>query len=464
MGEDEVYPRQLGDRYRLDRRIGSGGMGVVYGGMDLTMRRPVAVKLIRSADGVSLDEEVVGRFLREAKNTARMQHENIVEVFDLGRSGGDLFFVMELLDGESLSTRLRREGPMTPHEAVHVARQMCAALGVAHAAGVIHRDLKPANIMLIRRAGDPLFVKVLDFGVAKSYAPDQETQLTHTGMLVGTIEYMSPEQIMAKPVDGRADVYALGVVMYRMLTGAPPFRDPGVPALIHAHLNRTPRPVSEIEPGVPKALERVIARCLAKDPADRYETMADVSRALAASLVPEELDLPDLEYKGADGADPYATSDKTEVAAPVFDDATVRLERPPSMELPAEIGDAEPNPFEEDTTTAPRKFLDDITQVDRPEPRQCAMCHTVNPPFQRACSACGVSLAPDEQEAVRARVGSYPARTATSQAPAPPPRSGGYPVGAPMPTPYSGTAHASGRVAASSPSLWTRLLRWAGLR
>src|SRR4051812_37325750 len=270
---DDSLPRLLGGRYRLEAKLGSGGMGVVYRATDLTMHRAVAVKLVRGVDGAALDDEVAGRFLREAKNTARVQHENIIEVYDLGRSDqGDMYFVMELLEGESLSTKLRREGKLSPVVAVHIARQMCAALHVAHSAGIIHRDLKPANVMLVTRGADSSYVKVLDFGVAKSYTPDQQTQLTHTGMLVGTVEYMAPEQIMGRKVDGRTDLYSLGVVMYRMLTGKPPFRDGGVPAMIHAHLNVFPKPMSELKPEISGALDRVVLRCLAKQPEQRYES------------------------------------------------------------------------------------------------------------------------------------------------------------------------------------------------
>src|SRR3954447_8987417 len=152
---DDSLPRLLGGRYRLEAKLGSGGMGVVYRASDMTMKRSVAVKLIRGVDGVALDEEVAGRFLREAKNTARIQHEHIIEVFDLGRSDqGDMYFVMELLEGESLSTKLRRDGKLPIQVGIHIARQMCAALHVAHSAGIIHRDLKPANVMLVQRAGD----------------------------------------------------------------------------------------------------------------------------------------------------------------------------------------------------------------------------------------------------------------------------------------------------------------------
>lgn len=286
MPEEEELPRLLSGRYRLESTLGQGGMGVVYRGTDLTMKRAIAVKLVRSADGNELDDEIAGRFLREAKNTARLQHEHIIEVFDLGRTdNGDLYFVMELLDGESLASRLRRRGRLSPAETVHIARQICDGLEAAHAAGVIHRDLKPANVMLLSRAGVQDYVKVLDFGVAKALgSADQQTQLTHTGMLVGTVDYMAPEQITGKGVDGRTDMYSLGIVLYRMLSGAPPFRDTGVPALIHAHLNTMPKPLIEVSHDIPNELDRVVLRCLAKNPDRRYGSMAELSRALRASL------------------------------------------------------------------------------------------------------------------------------------------------------------------------------------
>src|SRR5690606_28223098 len=148
------------------------------------------------------------------------------------------------------------------------------------------------------------------FGVAKSLASDQETQLTHTGMLVGTVDYMAPEQIMGKPVDGRTDVYSLGVVLYKMLSGKAPFRDTGVPALIHAHLNTLPKPLIEVATGIPNELDRVVLRCLAKNPDRRYESMAELGRALTMALMPEDAGLIDLEYGRSDN-DPYASDDQT---------------------------------------------------------------------------------------------------------------------------------------------------------
>ena len=464
---DESLPRLLGGRYRLEAKLGSGGMGVVFRAADLTMKRAVAVKLIRGVDGVALDEEVAGRFLREAKNTARIQHENIIEVYDLGRSDqGDMFFVMELLEGESLSTKLRREGKLPTSVGVHIARQMCAALHVAHAAGIIHRDLKPANVMLIERGGQSNYVKVLDFGVAKSYTPDQQTQLTHTGMLVGTVEYMAPEQIMGRVVDGRTDIYSLGIVMYRMFTGKAPFRDGGVPALIHAHLNVFPKPMTETAPEIPGALDRVILRCLAKQPEQRYESMEELSRALTSALEPADLGLVSLEYEADD---PYDAGVKTEVARPAresapdladavidesYDDATVRMDRPDASALgkrrSAPVPDADEGIdrtaiMSREESTAKRSIPEEVKRIDSSGPRECAMCRTMNPPHARACSACGVSLAREDQEAVRARVTAP--RTAHLPAPQmPPPTTGGYP--APPPpfahSPPQGTAGLGG--------------------
>lgn len=536
MSEDDDLPRLLSGRYRLEATLGHGGMGVVYRGTDLMMKRSIAVKLIRAVDGVELDDEIAGRFLREAKNTARLQHEHIIEVFDLGRSDeGGLYFVMELLEGESLSARLRREGKLSPETTVHIARQICEALQVAHTAGVVHRDLKPANIMLLSRAGDDDYVKVLDFGVAKSTAGDQDTQLTHTGMLVGTVDYMAPEQIMGKPVDGRTDVYALGVVLYKMLSGKAPFKDTGVPALIHAHLNTMPKPLMEVTTGVPNELDHVVLRCLAKSPERRFESMSELARALAQAVMPESAGLIDLEYGGTSDDDIYGVGDKTAVArsyadAPSgrgrsihdvlpddttvndrvneFEDATVRLDRPLAIKPPPApiaaglpmtprgmAGPAAPGApvrlqrppqaplYPEDVSTSKRPVPDELR---RSEPKVCAMCQTVNAPHVRACIACGVSLASEDQEAVRERVRAGVPRTASGPAPPmPPPTSGTYdmasaPPAMPQhrpsgpygtPSPLHGVPAAAGWLPHQPPpapepprSMWQRFLTWTGLR
>lgn len=491
MSEEDDLPRLLNGRYRLEATLGHGGMGVVYRGVDLMMRRPIAVKLVRGVDGMELDDEIAGRFLREAKNTARLQHEHIIEVFDLGRTEeGGLYFVMELLEGASLSARLRRDGKFSPSATVHIGRQICEALQVAHTVGVIHRDLKPANIMLLSRAGDDDFVKVLDFGVAKSLnGGDQETQLTHTGMLVGTVDYMAPEQIMGKPVDGRTDIYALGVVLYKMLSGKAPFRDTGVPALIHAHLNTMPKPLIEVVAGVPNELDHVVLRCLAKLPERRFESMAELARALSHAMMPAD-GLIDLEYVGG-GDDVYDDGDETEIVRSVFDpvprdgatvnervrgpivfdDATVKIERPPGM-TPRVAPPHRP-------PSAPiAGAIGRVEGVGHPhaalESRTCAMCQTVNAPYGLSCVACGVSLSSVDQAAVRARMHTDTVRTVSAQPPSMPPE---VPVRMPAPPPYPPFGASPPRdmpaaqwptppppLQAPSLSMWQRFLSWTGLR
>jgi serine/threonine protein kinase len=360
----EVLPRVLSGRYRLDAKIGQGGMGVVYVGHDMTMRRPIAVKLIRGeATG---DDEAINRFLREAKNTAKIQHEHIVEVFDLGRSEeGELYFVMEYLQGESLSTRLRREGRLPPRLAVHIAVQVCNALEYAHRHGIIHRDLKPGNLMIVRRGNDEAFVKVLDFGVSKSQ--DQHTQLTRTGMLVGTVEYMAPEQIIGRGVDARADIYSLGVLLYRTLAGTPVFKDAAVPALINAHINEKPDSLVRRAPnaGISRALDEVIQKCLAKRPEHRYRSMAELATALvtAIEMPPEAVD------------DPYPSGQETLVA-------------PRTGEHAAQDGVS----VAFDLNVPPPPDSMDATRHEGGGPKKCASCGTENPRLTATCRRCGTTL------------------------------------------------------------------------
>ena len=452
---DDPLPRLLSGRYRLDAKVGQGGMGVVYRGLDLVMKRAVAVKLVRTRDGVCIDEAITGRFLREAKHTARIQHENIVDVYDLGRGeDGDLFFVMELLAGQTLSQVLQTEERLAPELATHVGAQIADALEAAHRGGIVHRDLKPANVMLMERGLDPAFVKVLDFGVAKAHAAGEaETALTRTGVLVGTIEYMAPEQILGRKVDGRTDIYSLGVVLYRAITGSNPFRDALMPAMIHNHLNVMPEPMQSRLPEatVSIALERVVEKCMRKDPNERYATMADVARALRASLRkdtdPSISDLPELGVSGESdagyGDDPYDDSYVTDDAKTHVQprrgtavtlvqknrDRTAPILSPPGAREVTQVTAVTqsapqptiltPEPSALPPTMANREDGASVLPVlgtsdehdelsfvkTRVEPaRVCAMCNTPNLRDAVHCAACGVGLHTVEQEAVRARV------------------------------------------------------------
>ncbi len=371
---EEVLPRPLTERYRLDSKLGEGGMGTVYQGLDLVMRRLVAVKLVRPEEGTQISEEIAGRFLREAKHTARLRHEHIVEVFDVGRTdNGELFLVMELLAGESLSDLIRRDHRLHYRAVIHIALQICEGLHVAHSSGIVHRDLKPGNIMLVPRAGDDFFVKVLDFGVAKSNALDQ-TQLTRTGVLVGTVEYMAPEQILGGTIDARTDVYAFGALLYRALTGTHVFREQGVPKLINHHLNKAPESLASRAPDVevPAALEAVVMKCLAKKPEDRYESMRELWLALAGVLEPAEVE-------------EVVSSGRIEAAA-AFDDVST-ITKPLALESGpgAALSDSGPLPS-----------FDDVTELETDahrETRNCFQCGTPNPGYLKTCATCGNSLA-----------------------------------------------------------------------
>lgn len=271
-------PMRLG-RYQILGEIGRGAMGVVYRGWDPQLERPVAIKAIR-ADTVSggTEEEIVARFLREAKLAARIVHPGVVTVYDAGEEQGQLYQVMELVEGESLAARLRRGDFPTQREALELAAQVAEALGAAHQAGVVHRDVKPANI-LIGRDGR---VKVSDFGVAK--AVGEATGLTRTGTTVGSPAYMSPEQVRGEHVDARSDLFSLGVILYEMLLRKRPFPAETLTTLVYQILNTDPFADPQAFGSLSPELVAFLKRCLAKDPAQRVPdaaTFAAQARALA---------------------------------------------------------------------------------------------------------------------------------------------------------------------------------------
>ncbi|MEU5613253.1 serine/threonine-protein kinase [Streptomyces sparsogenes] len=270
----------LGSRYRLVRLLGEGGMGQVWEARDETLGRPVAVKVISLlAGGGSRGGEARARFLREARITARLQHPNVVTIHDVGETGaGDgraPFLVMELVRGEGLDEMLRKGAVPLAH-AARWGAQICDALADAHNAGITHRDIKPSNI-LITPSG---IVKVLDFGVAKAADPYATAdRLTQTGFIVGTPPYMAPEQARGYP-EPRSDLYALGCLLFELITGRLPFRAPDTVGYLSAHLTQEPPAPSSVSPGIPPAWDDLVLSLLRKDPTQRYSNAADLSRAL----------------------------------------------------------------------------------------------------------------------------------------------------------------------------------------
>src|SRR3954453_8120954 len=259
---------------RVEEILGTGGMGVIYRATDVRLGRPVALKLI-SADGAS-DPTLRERFAREGGLTAAIDHPNVIPVYGAGEEDGHLYLVMRFVPGTDLHALLRREGRLEPGRAAAIVAQLAGALDAAHAAGLVHRDVKPANVLI---AGSHVYLS--DFGITRVQDADT-TRITESGGWVGTVDFMAPEHLRGEPTDARADVYALGCVLHTTLTGTPPFRRPTVPATITAHLHEAP-PRPSATPGVPAAFDAVVARALAKDPADRYASAGDLGRAAVAA-------------------------------------------------------------------------------------------------------------------------------------------------------------------------------------
>jgi serine/threonine-protein kinase len=260
----------LGGRYRLDELLASGGMAQVWLGTDEVLRRAIALKVLHQH--LAADETFVTRFRHEAIAVAKLSHPSIVNVYDTCSDDGVEAIVMELVRGQTLRQRLD-EGPVDPWVAANIAAQVAGALSVAHAAGLVHRDIKPANILLSQDGR----VKVGDFGIAKAA---ESADLTQEGSFLGTAKYLAPEQIEAKPIDGRTDLYSLGVVLYEMLCGRVPFEADTSSATALARLHNDPQRPRLVKAGVPRELEAITMRLLARDPAARFPTATDVRAAL----------------------------------------------------------------------------------------------------------------------------------------------------------------------------------------
>ena len=296
--EDELVGRRLDDRFTLGEPIGSGGMGTVYRGLQHSVGREVAIKVINPRH--CRDRTVAKRFLREATLASRLSNKTTVTVLDFGQSEeGQLYLVMELLPGRTLKEVIAEDGPLPLPRVINIATQVCEALESAAEIEVVHRDLKPSNIMLVDGPRDRDMVKVLDFGLAKSLIEEDSTTVTQSDALLGTPAYMSPDLAMGGAVDARSDLYSLGVMLYQMVAGVLPFTGTTFELLINQHVIATPPPIDR---PLPDDLRATISRLLAKKPADRFQSAADVHDTLRSIDLSGDLPVPPARAPGPTAA------------------------------------------------------------------------------------------------------------------------------------------------------------------
>ena len=280
---DPLIGRVINDRFRISALIARGGMGKVYRAEQAPLGRVCALKVLNPNYAGDQDPEFHKRFFLEASIASKLTHPNTVTIFDYGRTDDDVYYMaMEYLVGHTLHRAIREAGHFPEERAAHIARQICRALREAHSLGVIHRDLKPANIFLVEHGDETDFVKILDFGLVKNVSDTKTEDLTQTGLFMGSPKYMAPEQIRGDRVDARTDIYALGIILYEMVTGKVPFDRPNSVNILMAHVNEEAPPLRQMNPNtqVSPAFEELIARCMAKEPSDRFSSMDAVLAAL----------------------------------------------------------------------------------------------------------------------------------------------------------------------------------------
>ena len=356
---------QVIGNYKVTAKLGEGGMGVVYLGEHPVIGKKVAMKAIHPE--LARNPEVISRFVMEAKAVNQIGHEHIVDIGDFGNTpGGDFYFVMEYLQGESLADRLKREVVLSQKRALGIAAQVADALGASHDQGIIHRDLKPENIFLITRRGNPDFVKVLDFGLAKlTQVEEKVNHKTRAGSVMGTPYYMSPEQGEGKvQIDHRADVYSLGIILFEMLTGKVPFGGEGYGEIIVKHITHQAPSARKINPSISAAVEMILFQTLAKDREDRFQTMHELRDALldpegylaGAPSVGMPAELTGVTRLAAPMARRDMTFDSTADFAsnPASGGGVVKMDRPTPLPSTFRHGVGQVVPFNEPPTLAPK--------------------------------------------------------------------------------------------------------------